>query len=169
MAQALSSNEALLEKLRQIPLFAGIKGNPGYMERLVAICTVRAFKHGEEIIREGDLGSQMYVLGLGRVGIQKRTRAGDTYTVVTLKAEQNVFFGELALIDDERRSATVTAIEDSECLVVAKEDFTVLGDEFPEIGLPITREISKILSARLRSTTEDMMTIFDALVNELKE
>jgi CRP/FNR family cyclic AMP-dependent transcriptional regulator len=79
------------------------------------------------------------------------------------------FFGELALIDDDKRSATVVATEDSEFLVITKADFTRLGDTYPSIGLPITRAIAKILASRLRKTTGDMLTIFDALVSEIQD
>ena len=43
-----------------------------------------------------------------------------------------------------------------------------MGNDYPHIGLPITRAISKILAGRLRKTTEDMLTIFDALVSEIQ-
>jgi CRP-like cAMP-binding protein len=105
----------------------------------------------------------------GRVAIRRQTRAGDDYTVVNLRAEDNVFFGEMALIDDDTRSATIVAAEDSEFLIVTKEDFVRLGESHPQIVLPITREIGKILASRLRKTTGDMLTIFDALVNELQQ
>ena len=121
------------------------------------------------MIREGDVGAEMYIVYRGAVEIQKRTRAGDNYTVVRLSSEDNVFFGELALVDDDKRSATVIATEDSEFIVISKTDFVKLGDERPDIGLPITREIAKILASRLRKTTGDMLTIFDALVSELQQ
>ncbi len=159
---------SLLERLKGISLFTDIRENAEYMERLLEICTMKNFKSGEQIIGEGDLGSGMYILNKGAVTIRKRTRSGDTYTVVNLRAEDNVFFGELSLIDDERRSATVVARQDSECLEITKSAFIKLGNEYPALGLPITREISRILASRLRKTNEDMMTIFDALLNELK-
>lgn len=163
----MESQKEIVEKLKQIPLFEEIKGNPDYITSLMKICRIREYKEGEVIIREGDLGSEMYIVYEGGVEIKKRTRAGDDYTVVKLKAEYNVFFGELALIDDDKRSATVIAREDSKFLVITKDNFLKLGNNQPEIGLPITRAIAKILAGRLRKTTSDMLTIFDALVNEL--
>lgn len=168
MGSETSPSADLLERLGKISLFSEIRNDPDHMNRLLEICTTISFKSGEQIIREGDLGSGMYILSKGGVTIRKRTRSGDTYTVVNLRAADNVFFGELSLIDDERRSATVIASEDSECLEITKAAFTKLGDEHPSLGLPITREIARILASRLRKTNEDMMTIFDALLNELK-
>jgi CRP/FNR family cyclic AMP-dependent transcriptional regulator len=71
------------------------------------------------------------------------------------------------LIDNKKRSAIVIARQDSIFLVIKKEDFIKLGNSHPQICLPITHEISKIISSRLCKTTEDILTIFDALVNEI--
>ena len=165
----MESQKEIVEKLKQIPLFEEIKDNPEHITSLMEICRIREYKEDEVIIKEGDIGSEMYIVYEGGVEIKKRTRAGDDYTVVKLKAEYNVFFGELALIDDDKRSATVIAGEDSRFLVITKDNFLKLGNDQPEIGLPITRAIAKILAGRLRKTTSDMLTIFDALVNELGE
>ncbi|WP_455383155.1 cyclic nucleotide-binding domain-containing protein [Salinispira pacifica] len=162
------SNEAVTARLKQIPLFAAIRESPEDLSRLKEICRSRSVGRGRTVIAEGDVGSEMYIVYSGAVEIQKRTRAGDDYTVVVLRAEDNVFFGELALIDDDKRSATVITREDCEFLVIEKRDFLQFGDSYPQIGLPITRALATILSARLRKTTGDMLTIFDALVQELQ-
>jgi CRP-like cAMP-binding protein len=161
-------DEAVLDRLKAIPLFADIRDNEEALRLLVATCKKREVAAGKVMIKEGEVGSEMFIVYDGSVEIRKRTRAGDDYTVVLLSATQNVFFGELALIDDDKRSATVIATEDSSFLVIDKEDFLKLGNERPDIGLPITRNISRILATRLRKTTDDMLTIFDALVNELE-
>lgn len=164
----MSSDQDIRKRLEKISLFAGICKNPAYLEELIKICRTRRHKEGETIIQEGELGSEMFIVLKGGVEILKRTRAGDNYTVVGLRAEDNVFFGELALIDDDRRSATVVAAMDSEFLLISKKDFLELGDKAPAIGLPVTRAIAKIIASRLRKTTVDMLTIFDALVSEIK-
>lgn len=161
--------QEVVEQLKKIPVFEALAHNEESLTELLKIGSLKAYRRGEEIIQEGDVGSQMYVVISGAVEIQKRTRAGDNYTVVILRAENHVFFGELALIDDDKRSATVVATEDSEFLVIHKNDFDALGDTHPGIGLPVTRAIAKILASRLRKTTGDMLTIFDALVSEIKD
>jgi CRP-like cAMP-binding protein len=163
------TNEEIRDKLSQIHLFDSIKDDEQALKRFQSITRLTRESRGTVVIREGDVGSEMYIVYRGAVEIRKRTRAGDDYTVVRLSSEDNVFFGELALIDDDKRSATVIATEDSEFIVISKADFMKLGDEHPDIGLPITREIAKILASRLRKTTGDMLTIFDALVNELQQ
>jgi CRP-like cAMP-binding protein len=166
---ATHTKEDILAKLKQIPLFEELKDSDEQMHSLMEICRIREHRENEVIIEEGDLGSEMFIVYSGGVEIKKSTRAGDDYTVVKLKAEYNVFFGEMALIDDDKRSATVIASEDSVFLVISKNDFLKLGNDRPAVGLPITRAIAKILAGRLRKTTSDMVTIFDALVNELSD
>ena len=53
-------------------------------------------------------------------------------------------------------------------IVINKKSFLQLGNQYPQIGLPITRAISRRVASSLRKTTEDMLTLFDALVNEVK-
>ncbi|MEW5816921.1 MAG: cyclic nucleotide-binding domain-containing protein, partial [Spirochaetota bacterium] len=144
--KVMNMDEKVLEKLKQIPLFEEIKDNNEYMKRLLDICKMRKYKENETIIREGDIGAEMFIVYRGGVEILKRTRAGDNYTVIKLKAENNVFFGEISLIDDDKRSATVVASEDSNFIVITKSDFQELGNASPQIGLPITRAISKKLA-----------------------
>jgi len=162
-------DETILNKLKQIPLFADIKNDNEQVAAFGSICAQKTVPAGEVIIKEGEHGSEMFIMLKGRVAIRRRTRAGDDYTVVNLRAEDNVFFGEMALIDDDTRSATIVALEDSEFLVVTKESFQKMGRSQPEVVLPITMQIGKILASRLRKTTGDMLTIFDALVNELQQ
>jgi CRP/FNR family transcriptional regulator, cyclic AMP receptor protein len=162
------NRQDILAKLKNISLFESIRDKDGAMEKLLEIVDFKLFKKEETLIKEGTTADdEMFILHKGSVEIKKLTRSGDMYTVAKLKAEQNIFFGELALIDDDKRSATVITCEDSEFITISKKAFVELGNNHPEIGLPITRAISKNLSARLRKTTEDMLTIFDALVNEI--
>ncbi len=157
------------DRLRQISLFDEIRDHEESMGHLEAITQLVQVPAGTTVIKEGEVGSEMYVVFRGQVEIKKQTRAGDDYTVVKLDASQNVFFGELALVDDDKRSATVLATEDSEFLVITKKDFARHGETHPEIALPITRAIARMLAGRLRKTTVDMLTIFDALVSEIQE
>ena len=145
------------------------KNNRAAMLEIINITECISVPASTAIIEEGSLGSEMYIVHDGEVEIKKLTRAGDTYTVVKLSAAQNVFFGELALVDNDRRSATVATLTDSKFLVIRNSDFKRLGARAPEIVLPVVSSIARTLSTRLRKTTSDLLTIFDALVQELSE
>ncbi len=157
-----------LKKLSQIPLFSSFSKDHESLEKLGKICSTKTFESNSVVIAEGDKGDDMFIVFEGVVEIRKRTRSGDEYTVVQLKAEYNVFFGELAIVSEGERSATVITKSDCTFLVISKSDFENFCENHPTLGLHITKEILKTVAARLRKTNEDMLTIFDALVNEIK-
>jgi CRP-like cAMP-binding protein len=92
----------------------------------------------------------------------------EPYTVAKLKAEYNIFFGELALVDTDKRSASVVALTDCELLVFTRDKFLELCQNHADIGWRLALEISGILSSRLRKANEEAVILFEALVNGLK-
>lgn len=159
----------IIEKLRKIVLFQGIKDDYDRLTRLAGIVSVRNSKAGQHVITEGEEGSELYILNKGTVSVLKRTLDNDVYTIDTLAAEEHVFFGELALMDEEFRSASVIADTDCEFLLIHRNDFNRLGEEDPWLGLLVTRAIGRALSIRLRKTNKDLITLFEALVGEVAE
>jgi CRP/FNR family transcriptional regulator, cyclic AMP receptor protein len=159
----------IIEKLGKIVLFQGIKNDDKRLAGLAEIVSVRRCKAGHQVITEGDEGSELYILNKGTVGVLKRTLDNDVFTIVTLTDDEDVFFGELALMDEELRSASVTANTDCEFLVINRDDFKRLGEKDPWLGLVVTRAIGQALSKRLRKTNEDLITLFEALVGEVAE
>jgi CRP/FNR family transcriptional regulator, cyclic AMP receptor protein len=108
----------------------------------------------------------MYILNSGSVKVEKFTLDKEKFTVVNLKDDMNVFFGEVALMDNDLRSASVYAITAIECFVIKKEDFEKLCDDNNTIGYYITKEIAKSLSLRLRRVTMDNVNLIAALIND---
>lgn len=161
--------EDMRQTICRIPIFSSLVHDESALQQIIQITSCIKTFSKSTIIHEGSTGEEMYIVHSGAVEIKKLTRAGDEYTVVKLRADHNVFFGELALIDNDRRSATVTALMDSILFFITKKDFDALSRTHPEITLPVIGAIAKILAARLRKTTTDMLTIFDALVQELSE
>jgi CRP-like cAMP-binding protein len=83
--------------------------------RLAACAAIRTYAAGATIIREGDTSMAIYVVVSGRVAVQTRM-GGRLQTVCEIAA--NGFFGELGVIDDAPRSATVVALENTECALI---------------------------------------------------
>jgi CRP/FNR family transcriptional regulator, cyclic AMP receptor protein len=158
----------LKERLPRLGIFEKAVREQGALDLLLAILKPRRFAAGSVIFEEGSHGNEMYVLHRGRVRIQKRTPQGQLYTVVLLDDGHDAFFGEAALMEPERRSATVVAEVDTECFTMTTEDFVRLGDEHSRIGLLVTREIANLLAARLRKANQDLVTLFTALVTEVE-
>jgi CRP/FNR family cyclic AMP-dependent transcriptional regulator len=159
----------IIEKLRKIELFQGIKDDDERLAKLAGIVSIRRCKAGHGVIAEGESGSELFILNNGTVDVLKRTLDNDVFTIVTLTDKEDVFFGELALMDEELRSASVTANTECEFLVIKRDDFNRLGEEDPRLGLSVTRAIGRAVSRRLRKTNEDLITLFEALVGEVAE
>lgn len=161
--------KAVVEKLSKIKLFDTLKDDEERMTLLARIAAWQKCKAGDEVISEGMEGSELYILYSGKVSVHKRTLEREPYTIVTLRDYEDVFFGELALMDREVRSASVTAETDCEFLVINRDDFTRLGEEDPRLGLLVTRAIGKELSKRLRKANQDIIILFEALVEQVAE
>ena len=156
------------KKIVEIPFFKKYAHNEAIIKNIVKLCEFRNFKKGSTIINEGEQGDELYIILEGEIDIIKRTMQNEKYVVTTLNANKGgVYVGELALIDNDKRSATVEAKTNCECLVLNRDNFIKFGDEYPEIGLNITRAIATQLSQKLRKTGTDVITLFSALVEEI--
>jgi CRP/FNR family cyclic AMP-dependent transcriptional regulator len=102
----------------------------------------RLYKAGEVIFREGDAGETMFIIQEGEVRIHKRVRDKET-TLAVLKDGE--FFGEMAIIDKEPRSAGATALTDSKLIVLSDEIFESQIKNNPKIIMAIVRKMSERL------------------------
>jgi CRP-like cAMP-binding protein len=167
MAGTPDDGTRIADHLRTARLFEGLA--PEAIESLSQLCRVERVPRGRAIVEEGSLGESMFILMLGRVRVEKRTPADDRYTVTFLSHEKGDVFGELGLLDSDRRSATVTAETDCEVIVIERDRFLQFGDSNPVAGLSVTRRIASNLATRLRRANDDVITLFAALVHEVEE
>lgn len=167
-SRSVMKTAEIINKLSSIPFFTRYRDNENIIRSILDICDVKNFKKGTTIIREGDQGDELFIVLKGEIDIMKTTLQYEKYVVTTLNSDTGVVFvGELGLIDSDKRSATVEAKTDCECLVLKRNRFIRFGDENPEIGLNITRGIAQELSQKLRKTGSDVITLFSALVEEI--
>jgi CRP/FNR family transcriptional regulator, cyclic AMP receptor protein len=165
---ATSEFPDIITILRNVSFFRPFRDDRATMEKIASLCKTKMIKRGRAIIQEGEYGDDLFIIARGEIEIVKKTLQKDEYTVTTLNAGSgSVYVGELALIDNEMRSATVIAKSDCRCLVIDRNVFIAFGDENPSIGLTITRMIAGQLSQKLRKANEDVITIFSALVDEI--
>jgi len=163
-------DEKVLNKIKEISFFSMYENNDEVIKKISEMCSYESVTSGKVIIEEGEQGDKLYIILSGEIDIIKKTLQNEKYTVTTLNAEMGgINVGELALIDNDKRSASVIAKSDCECLVINRKDFIKFGDENPKIGLAITRAIAGQLSSRLRKTNSDVITLFSALVEEIAE
>lgn len=122
----------LEQQLASVPLLAGLEERT--RRRLAEIGKRRTYAADEVIVREGTTGTALYVLLSGRARVDR-----DGQQIGELGAGD--FFGELALIEEHPRSATVVASQESDCLLFPAWEFTALLEEHPEVAVPIMREL----------------------------
>ncbi|MHA1796747.1 MAG: cyclic nucleotide-binding domain-containing protein, partial [Promethearchaeota archaeon] len=108
---------------------------------------------GEEIIKEGDLGEEMYIIKSGKVEVIREM--GDSEIVLT-RLRSNEFFGEMALFGDPKRSATVRAAEKTELLVVTKKMLELQFKKVPEWLVVMIKTIAQ----RILTTAKGVKTRF---------
>ena len=157
-----------IERLKDFALFEEIKDDDEKIEKVASILKSRDISKGEYIFHQGDDGDELFILMSGVVRVCKNTKNEDEYTIIDLKSDWNVFFGEIAIMDNDVRSASILVLEDCHVLVMKKGDFVELGNQHPDIGLPITRVIGKKICQNLRNVNNDVIMLFDALVDEIE-
>jgi CRP/FNR family transcriptional regulator len=141
----MSSGE-VVELLGGVPVFSTLVRED--LERIAQFAVPREFEPGEVVFREGDASDTCYVVRDGRARAVRAHTDGRTLTLATFGPGD--FFGELALFEDERRSATVEAIERTGTVAVLGPDMRRLMAEHAEISARLVIALGR----RLRETNE---------------
>ena len=126
---------------------------------------------GNAVIREGEAGSTMFILVEGVVEISKslvmkmgrEDFQGRDKILTKLSSTDHAVFGEVALFEQGKRTATVAALTDCTLLEITRDAFLGLGEENPRIGYKISRNIAQMLCSRLRKADEDTIKLTTAL------
>jgi len=132
--------------LARVPLFAGL--SPEKLATLENVTQRRSFKRGEIVFHKGDPGDTLFMITQGQVKIILPSDSGEEALLGVL--DEGEFFGELSLIDEQPRSATIVATEPTETLVLRREEFLKFVASSPETAIDMLR----VLSQRLRETDE---------------
>ena len=143
----MSLNEEV-ELLRNIPMFANIE--PSKLKLLAFTSERMAFKDGDILFRQGEQGDSAYVIIGGEADVIVDTPKGPL-TVAKLK--RNDIVGEIAILCDVPRTATVKAASKLEAMVIAKDLFFRLIMQFPQMAVEIMRELARRLDATNRKLT----------------
>jgi serine/threonine-protein kinase len=138
--------QRLLFKLSEhVKAFQGL--TPAEISDLLGSSEKCTFAPGAHIVKEGNIGAHMYIILNGEARVLKSGREGEVELARLTAADS---FGEMALADNEARSASVVA--ETDCVLVRLNDQII--DSRPDIGLKVYRNIAKVVSARLRAADE---------------
>jgi len=130
----------LEQQLASVPLLANLE--PRVRRRLTEVGKRRTYAPDETIVREGTTGTALYIILSGRA----RVESADGGRLGELGAGD--FFGELALIEEHPRSASVVADSATECLLFPAWEFSALLEEHPEVAVPIMKALITRLHRR---------------------
>ncbi len=132
--------------VRKVPLFEELRDD--FLIRLASVMEELDFPPNHTIFRQGDKGESLYVVVSGRV----KVHIGDR-TITEL--ETGSCFGEMAVIDAEPRSASVTTLEPCECLLLTQQQLYEAIDEMPNIAVNLIR----LLSRRIRKLNDSLNAV----------
>jgi CRP-like cAMP-binding protein len=158
-----------IKRLNDISVFSTL--NEQELEQVANITREKRFRNGEVIMKEGDEGDTMYLILEGVVEVSKvlTMKFGEddyreTDKVLTrFKPEDYVVLGEMALITQETRSATILAVGDCVLVEINRNDFLRIVESSPRIGAKVLYKISELLIARLRQVSQDVIRLTTAL------
>ncbi|HUN77863.1 MAG TPA: Crp/Fnr family transcriptional regulator [Solirubrobacteraceae bacterium] len=134
------------ELLAHVPVFSTLERDD--LVRVAQLAVPRSFDAGEVVFREGDASDTCYVVRLGRARAVREHPDGRTITLATFGPGD--IFGELALFEDERRSATVETLQPTGVVAVLGPDMRRLMTEHPEIAVRLVIALGR----RLRAANE---------------
>jgi CRP-like cAMP-binding protein len=141
-----TTSEETIALLHSVPLFVTLAEED--LAEVAAVTVPRHFDAGDVVFREGDHSSTCYVVRSGRVRAVRENSGRRTLTLATFGAGD--IFGELAMFEDESRSATIEALEDTEVAAILGHDMRRLLRAHPEIAVKLLGALGR----RLRETNE---------------
>ena len=129
MSTPQAAQQLVADSLRRCALFVDCEADA--LRDIVGHLTRRRYRRGEVIFHEGDPGDALHVITSGAVKIVLQSTDGDEAIIATVR--EGDFFGELALLDGEPRSATAVAIEATETATLPRDVFRGLLDAHPDL------------------------------------
>ena len=124
------------------------------LDQISAITETKGFGAGDPIFIKGDPAKALYIIRMGSIKIQQSTKSGDPIDVATLSAGSH--FGEMAFIDGEVRSASATAADRGELIILSYEKLNAFLSKNPAMAVKFYQEMARFLAKRLRVTTNDL-------------
>jgi CRP-like cAMP-binding protein len=163
------SSAEVNELLARVPVFSTLERDD--LQRIAQLAVPRSFEAGQVVFREGDASDTCYIVHRGHTRAVHEHGDGRTITLATFGPGD--IFGELALFEDERRSATIEALEPTSVVAVLGPDMRRLMTEHPQIALRLVIALGRRLretNARLaRRSFQSVQSRVASVLGELVE
>ena len=140
-----------LSLLQSVPIFSDLSASD--LTKIAERMVLRVFTKGQMILLEDDLGQTFFVIGGGSVKITRLS--DDGREVILAMLGESDFFGEMSLLDGAGRSANVVALESSEVLTLARNDFLEILQDYPKISISLL----EVLTQRIRKSDQQIESL----------
>jgi CRP/FNR family transcriptional regulator len=148
--------QSAVELLKSVPLFADLEG--GELERFSHVAVPRSFPSGSRVFHEGDSSDACYIVREGSFRVTREHSDGRAITLATLGPGE--IFGELAMLDGDKRSASAEALSDGELLALPAGDVRSLLARHPEIALKLVAGlVRRLRAANVRLSRQSFQTV----------
>lgn len=150
------SDQSAVELLKSVPLFADLEA--GELERFSRVAVPRSFPAGTRVFHEGDSSDACYIVKEGSFRVTREHTDGRAITLATLGPGE--IFGELAMLDGDKRSASAEAVTDGELLALPAADVRGLLARHPEIALKLVAGlVRRLRAANVRLSKQSFQTV----------
>ena len=156
--ESSESERDLAETLHEIPIFSELSQRE--LRQVLHIAHRRQYAPEEAIVREGQPSAGMYIILAGEVHISRRTPQGIDIEIATM--HEGDFFGDVGLLDNAPRTATVIAVTDCKVLGFFRPELFDLIEGDPKLACKILLKLAQVVAARLRFTDTQLAKIAEA-------
>ncbi|HKO37318.1 MAG TPA: Crp/Fnr family transcriptional regulator [Solirubrobacterales bacterium] len=150
------ADQSAVELLKSVPLFSDLEG--GELERFSHVAVPRTFPAGTRVFHEGDDSDACYIVKEGSFRVTREHSDGRAITLATLGPGE--IFGELAMLDGDKRSASAEALTEGELLALPANDVRALLARHPEISLKLVAGlVRRLRAANVRLSRQSFQTV----------
>lgn len=155
-----------IELLKKCDLFENV--SRAILEKLASLLHERNFEKNEVIFSQDEPASAMFLIESGRVLIYRSGPESENRELATLEKED--FFGELAICEDHKRTASAVAVENTKIQVLFRQEFLKFARQNIEYGFDILLNLARMVGHKLRNVNERYYSLFDEIEQkELEE
>lgn len=150
------ADQTAVELLKSVTLFADLE--EGELERFSQVAVPRSFPAGTRVFHEGDDSDACYIVKQGSFRVTREHSDGRAITLATLGPGE--IFGELAMLDGDKRSASAEALSEGELLALPANDVRALLARHPEISLKLVAGlVRRLRAANVRLSRQSFQTV----------
>jgi len=140
-----------IQDLQMIPLFSEL--NNDQLEDISRFAVKQMYKKDNMVLIEEEVGSTMFVIISGRVKISRISDEGRE-VILSILVDGD-FFGEMSILDGQTRSANAVTLEDTELLIIRRENFLQMLHDYPQVAINLLKE----LAHRLRRSDSQIKSL----------